>query len=85
MVTVLNIHRRQLVTLTRRLRECADEIERLQKMNEALRAALRCADEEMKAIDDDAVCDHEVGICWCTWIDAREVMRDALAQKDSAR
>lgn len=40
--------------------------------------ALVHADEEMKYFDEDAVCDHSVGVCWCDYLYTRDAMQSAL-------
>ena len=55
------------------------EIRELRAQRDELAAALELADSELRLfIDADAVCDHSVNICWCTYNRMREQMRAAL-------
>lgn len=51
-----------------------------------LAEALRAIDNELSEyIDQDAFCDHSVGICWCSYLRAREKMREALAALEASK
>jgi len=55
------------------------ELARLRAENQRLREALEHADSELRLfMDAEAVCDHSVNICWCTYNRMREQMRTAL-------
>ena len=45
-----------------------------------LRNALVNADKELDIFNEDAVCDHSVGICWCSYIRMRDDIKKAITQ-----
>jgi len=49
-----------------------------------LATLLRDADKELAVFEDDAVCDHSVGICWCSYQRVRERLKAAAAQMETA-
>lgn len=42
--------------------------------------ALERAVDELTSFKDDAVCDHSVGICWCSFHGALHVANKAIAK-----
>jgi hypothetical protein len=49
--------------------------------NDATLELLARADTAMRLLlDEDAHCDHSVGICWCDYTHLRGAMREALGQ-----
>lgn len=44
---------------------------------------LRDIDDVMREFDDDAVCDHAVGVCWCNYREVRRRIKAALAARDA--
>lgn len=68
------LHRLELL-----VNELRAEAKQSPEPDAGIRAALVAADEEMKYFDEDAACDHSVGICWCKYLRVREQMRAALS------
>lgn len=51
---------------------------------DAMREALKFADKELtETVDNDAICEHSIGICNCEYRAKRKKMRETLTQADA--
>ena len=69
-----------------RLNALADEfaaaLEAAQAERDAMREALKHADNELDLLDEDMdTCDHSVGVCTCSYWNMRRKMKAALAKE----
>lgn len=66
------------------LREAAAALEAAQAERDAMREALKDADNELDWLDEDVdTCDHSVGVCMCSYWSMRRKMKAALSKGNS--
>lgn len=75
------LSRRQFYANTQRL---AAALEAAQAERDAMREALKDADNELDWLDEDmGTCDHSVGVCMCDYWNMRRKMKAALEKENS--
>ncbi len=75
------LSRRQFYANTQRL---AAALEAAQAERDAMREALKDADNELDWLDEDmGTCDHSVGVCMCDYWNMRRKTKAALEKENS--